>query len=606
MVRLCYFLCFFLVVWQSQAGGPLSISNGEEVKWRDTGSAILFRLDQGRLGPLSNFRANAVMTNAFLKWNRVANSTIKLDRSSRSLPSDVTSSNYNQIINSLSQDTNAIIYDDDGGIIELKMGSGAREHVLGLATTYSRGSEIVRGEAIFNGYFFEDHNLSEDEILSTILHEVGHLCGLDHTQHSRHLANNRIDTDDHYVSTMYPTSTDNDGLRKELSFDDQLAISNLYPNLYHRNSTGAIQGVVKRGSRELPGVNVIARDVNDPFRRIATTVTGTYELNRGTYELKGLPPGNYELMIEAIDSRFTGTSSVGQYSERSGDQSFRSPPKPMYYDDDNGGRSTASFINVKKFNTVSNIEFLVDSESLPENEANVRMLAINSQAKNGAPAGYYSSFPFLLHPAGNEGHISIEVEFDTRASYVIDVGRERANGTKEEHSVRGEGESEIIILGDGGDLPLESTRYFISIGNTGSKNFTYTVKVEAGEAPVITPTDTPTPTSTPTPTPTPTRTTQPRPTPTFKPYPTLPPTSTPTNTPTLTPTPVEPVKGDVNGDSRVETEDALLVLQMTVGLPIEPSNELTLEEMREAADVNNDGEIRVDDAILILQMVEDQ
>jgi len=57
----------------------------------------------------------------------------------------------------------------------------------------------------------------------------------------------------------------------------------------------------------------------------------------------------------------------------------------------------------------------------------------------------------------------------------------------------------------------------------------------------------------------------------------------------------EVLKGDVNGDGRIRSNDAILALRIVAGL-ITPT-----EEQKRAADMNGDGVVRSDDAILILR-----
>lgn len=594
-----------LSVW---AGGPITVYDGQPVVWKTNGP-ISYRVDQGELGPLSYFRATSMVQNAFLKWNRVSTSWIEFDQYRDPLTEDVTSSNYERIINNLPNDTNPIIFDDDGKITNMLLGSNSRNHILGLTSNLSQQDRFVGVRVVFNGYFYDQENLSSEEIFSTFLHEIGHVYGLDHAQYARHLANNQIDSDDSYVSVMFPTTTDNDSFRQELTFDDKITISNLYPTLFHTNSTGGFKGKVHRGVSEFPGVNVIARDINDPVNRVVTTTTGYFNHNQGTYEFKGLPAGNYEVMVEAIDARFTGTSSVGQYAEDSSDRSFRNPIKPQYYQENassNTGRSSSSPVNVKTLNILEDIDIEVDSRNRPDDEEYIRLLAIDSYTVGGAPSGFYSSFPFLLEPTGDEEAIYITVEFDRNVDYVIDIEREIPFRSNETISFNNTKSIQSITLGDNGDILLDGTRYFISVGNRDTADFTYTITVSTEPLVEPTPTRTFTPTSTPTPT---KRNSIPRFTPTFY-FPTFThrPTSTPrpsptpipTFTPTITPTPTPaPLCGDINGDSLVNENDALIVLKVSIGLPVTIPEGMTLQSLEEAADINGDGKIMANDAILI-------
>jgi len=544
-------VCFgFLVINSAWSGGPLIVTNGVPALWPEN-KTIIYTIDQGALGNLSNLQASSMITRAFNRWNQVSTSWLTFSRDAEPLPVDVTANNFEQILDSLPADSNPIIFDNDGEIIDALAGNNAKNYILGFASVYSYGDEIVMTRSYFNGYFITREHQTQDHIFSTLLHEIGHMCGLDHAQHSRHIAFNNVFTDDDVVPIMFPTSAGEDDVRDELTFDDTLAISNLYSTLFHRTSTGTISGTVKRDNRGLPGVNVIARNVDDPFNQVSTAVTGTFDQNQGTYELKGLPPGNYEVMVEALDELFTGTSSVGQYADSSSDRSFRSPVKAEYYNQDdstNDSRSTVDVVQASKSRTTSGIDINVESSSLPSDEKQIRLLGIDSKTQ-GAAASNDGSLAFLLEPSGNEGSIVIDFEFSSKASYKIYVERERSSGAPLVYTISGNSNAKTVIIGPDSDIPLFNNRYFINVVNSGSFDRTFTISVSTQD---VTPSPTPTATVTFTPmpestaTPTPTVVVTPTPTPTFTP------TSTPT--PKRTPTPA-PLVGDVNDDGVINSLD---------------------------------------------------
>ncbi len=554
---------FFLLIVFSIAilnpawsGGPLLVNNGTTVLWPESKSSLVFTLDPGRLGTISYFRAYTLIGTAFDTWNKVSTSRLRFYRDSKTLSTDVTASNYNQILDNLPSGTNPIVFDDDGEIVDDLLGNNAKTYILGFASLYRSGNQIVQARAIFNGYFIREQSQTEDEVLSTLLHEIGHMGGLDHSQISREIAYNSTAIDDDAVPIMFPSSTAVEDVRKTLTLDDRLSISNLYPNVYHLNSSGSIAGTVWRGTRQLPGVNVIARNIADPLNQVASTVTGTLEPNKGSYQLKGLPPGDYEVMVEAIDPSFIGTSSVGQYAESSTGLSFQRQVRPEYYnidDRETEGHSAASFVTVSKAHTVTGVDIYVDSQSLPDDEARVRLLAIGSQAAGGM--GPSSNAPlFLLEPQGSEGALELTVTFSASTNYRIQVQRERSSGGDASYTFSKTALKETIVIGSGGSIPLENTRYFIEVTSFSSTDRTFIVAAKVLQA-VPTATPAPSPTLTPTPTFTPTLTSTPLSpaTPTFTPSPPAIFTPTPTSKPARTPTPVLP--GDVNRDGRLDALD---------------------------------------------------
>lgn len=558
-------------------GGPLIVNNGVVAVWSENNRLVSYNLDQGRLGNLSSSQALSLVASAFDAWSKVSTSTLRFSRSSQYLPVDVTSSNYVQTLNSLADGVNPVIYDNDGEIIDDLMGNNAKDYILGFASVYTSGNSIVMARTFLNGYFISRQKQTQNDVYNTLVHEIGHICGLDHSQYSREVAFNDITSDDDVLSVMFPYSM---GMaeRKSLAPDDLAAISSLYPTTYFTNSTGAISGTVKRGSKALPGVNIIARDISDPVNKIYSTVTGTYASKSGVYTLKGLPPGDYTILAEAIDSSFTSTSSVGHYAENSSGLSFQSPVQAEYYNTSDAaqeGRSVASFVTVTKLKTLSGVDINVASQTQPTDEQTMTLLAIDSYTFGGA--GVSSTAPkYFLVPAGDEKTLTVKVAFSASTKYTIRVQMDTRTYTYSDTA-----SEETIVIGSGGEIPLQNTRYIIDITNLSTSERTFTLAVSSSSAdgtptPTLVPTDTPTPTPTrtptstrtptptwtPTPTRTPTRTPTPSRTPTFTRTPTFSPTpkTTPTYTFVPTPTPT-PLEGDVNRDGTIDARDLFSFLQ---------------------------------------------
>ena len=157
------------------------------------------------------------------------------------------------------------------------------------------------------------------------------------------------------------------------------------------------------------------------------------------------------------------------------------------------------------------------------------------------------------------------------------------------------------------DVPMIGLGTFEPATSTPTRTPTNTPANTATHTPTRTrtPTSTPTNTGTQTPTNTPTNTGTQTPTDTPTNTPMHTPTNTPTNTATNTPTrtsevlptavtPSQKLKGDVNCDGKVNSRDALMVLQLSAGLK-------NILPCIKNADVNLDGRINALDAFLILQ-----
>lgn len=115
----------------------------------------------------------------------------------------------------------------------------------------------------------------------TIVHEMGHALGLDH---SGLLA-----------ATMYPTGREGSILQRSLEADDLAGVRFLYPSLGAGN-TGVITGrVTTTDNRSVLGAHVVALDV----RGIAPV--GAFSLADGSFRVTSLPPGDYKLYVEPLD-----------------------------------------------------------------------------------------------------------------------------------------------------------------------------------------------------------------------------------------------------------------------------------------------------------------
>jgi hypothetical protein len=183
-------------------------------------------------------------------------------------------------------------------------------------------------------------------VKAVMIHEFGHLIGLDHAQVNLDcLTDSSCDGIDG-VPTMFPVLIDEDGgAMSTPAADDVAALSALYPGASFTSSMGRITGHVffSDGVTPAQGFNVIARRTDDPLVIAVSNVSGylftacegnpvtpyPYEdcgssispygsraqALIGYYELPGLLPGNYTVEVEAIyntgDYAFVGGSGVG-------------------------------------------------------------------------------------------------------------------------------------------------------------------------------------------------------------------------------------------------------------------------------------------------------
>jgi hypothetical protein len=226
---------------------------------------------------------------------------------------------------------NPIIFDSDGSIVDDLFGTDARNSILGFA-----GPEcgtmvppmITDAAALLNGRWIDgtatakNPEISLVEFDAVIVHEFGHFVNLDHSQINLIEAFDVDASNDGAVATMFPFLV-NGREALSLHLDDRVSVSMLYPEESFGSLFGEITGSILRGNRTpFQGAYVVARSVSDP-RSTAVGFASGARFNpeesggppiatlEGSYEIPGLPPGNYTVEAEPVDPRFRSGSGVG-------------------------------------------------------------------------------------------------------------------------------------------------------------------------------------------------------------------------------------------------------------------------------------------------------
>ena len=130
------------------------------------------------------------------------------------------------------------------------------------------------------------------DLVSVAVHEVGHLLGLDHTGV--------------FSSIMNPFSESGEGIAsRTLQLDDALTVAPLYAVSTFAGSRSTIPGTITTsGGARVKSAHVIAVSSAGGVP-VVSQLTGV----DGSFEIKGLPPGSYQILVEPLD----GPISLGNF-----------------------------------------------------------------------------------------------------------------------------------------------------------------------------------------------------------------------------------------------------------------------------------------------------
>lgn len=313
------------------AGGPLYLqAPGQPFAYA---GPVEVYTDLTELGPWSNDTADAAVEFAWNEWSSVPTSSFSAsvagDFADIGLP-PIDGSNAQLVIGAYNGGGIHVIYDHDGSVLRDVL--GAPYGVLGVASpdvAAADGSgEILESWAVINGSAIPDADPATVAGYTGVMtHEFGHSINLAHTQTNGAVlffGDNVAPTgcdDSAYmgpglavndIETMYPfispTQT-GQAVSTVDTLDDRAALSNLYPAAGWPGSHGAIEGVIRRGGgdnrQQITGVNVIARNVADPFADATSALSGDYSQGAagadGQYRFTGLTPGaDYVVYVDDI------------------------------------------------------------------------------------------------------------------------------------------------------------------------------------------------------------------------------------------------------------------------------------------------------------------
>ncbi len=317
------------------AAGPLLIFDPTTQTAYSYPGPVDVYTDLGGFGPLTNAQADVLTGNGFAEWTGVATATFAAavagDFSAVGLP-DITGANAGLVVGADNGGGIHVMYDDDGTITANFF--GAPPGVLGIASPdFAIGADLTESWAMVNGQAVDPLDVGGASFGGVFTHEFGHSINLAHTQVNGDVGffgNNSapgacagfggLTIGD--LETMYPFLDPSNGGTGPFqavvdNLDDISSLSNIYPAAGWPPAAGQITGTVIAGDgfTEVTGVNVVARNLADPFGDCVSALSGDYTQGAlgpdGRYTLNGLTPGaDYVVYIDAIVAGGFSTTPV--------------------------------------------------------------------------------------------------------------------------------------------------------------------------------------------------------------------------------------------------------------------------------------------------------
>jgi hypothetical protein len=277
-------------------------------------------------GPVSNAVADARSVEGIAEWTNVATATfvgsVAGDFASIGLP-DIKLGNVGLVVGTFNGGGYHVVYDHDGSITFALAGPG----VLGFSTpefAETGTPHLTESYAVLNGATVAPGGTQALAWSGVFTHEFGHGVNLAHTQTNGAIGFFGDDRGPEgcapipggpsfsQIETMYPFVDQRPGgsgpeqATVDL-LDDISSLSDVYPAAEWPEGFGTVSGTIfdADGVTQSMGVNVIIRNMADPWGDCSSTLSGAFTQGAlgpdGRYHFNGLTPGaQYIVYVDAI------------------------------------------------------------------------------------------------------------------------------------------------------------------------------------------------------------------------------------------------------------------------------------------------------------------
>ncbi len=326
------------------AGGPLLVDPDTATAFRYGPAPVPVYYDLGNFGVTWDYSTptptkivfdNAVgaklVRTGYGNWSKVPTTSLRAkvegNFSLKGLP-DIDATNITRVIGTPNGRGIYVVFDADGSIMQNFF--GVSDGVLGISSpqyAIDGTTTITESFVVLNGAAVSPQDTGAASFQGVATHEFGHSLGLAHSQVNGAVVffNDAVGPAScgalpyggtpsrNDVETMYPYIDPTPGTGSGVgqgdvhTLDSMASISDLYPGAGWPAAYGSIVGKVYdlNGKIPLTGVNVIARNVGDPYAGANSAISGQMTQGAlgpdGRFAIHGLIPGQrYVLYLDAL------------------------------------------------------------------------------------------------------------------------------------------------------------------------------------------------------------------------------------------------------------------------------------------------------------------